>query len=158
MKTLAILFLAALAYAAPQSRPSRAADPDQQEITNFRLTTDNLAKYSATTEAVLKMMQADPNLKKQFPENQKNKTIAQAAESMEKNYPAVASAIRGAGMTPHDYLVMTGALIGSTMTVGMKKQGVLKEIPPSISPENAAFVEQNFDKVTTLMQKMQAAN
>jgi hypothetical protein len=49
---------------------------------------------------------------------------------------------------------MTGTLMGATMAVGMKTQGQLKEIPPSVSPENAAFVEQNYDKINASMTKL----
>ena len=40
------------------------------------------------------------------------------------------------------------ALMNDFMLVGMKKQGTIKEYPPnSVTPENAAFVDANFDKL-----------
>jgi hypothetical protein len=41
------------------------------------------------------------------------------------------------------------------MVVGMKKQGAIKAYPPNlITPENATFVEQNYDKLAELGKKM----
>ena len=135
------------------------ANTDEQEITNFRLNMDNLAKFSNVSKTMMKMLHDDPSLNKRFNESQQNKTIAQTTENIEKNYPAVAAAIHGAGLSPHEYVVMTGTIIGTTMAVGMKKQGMIKTIPPSVSPENAAFVEQNYEKINSLMQSlMQAQN
>jgi hypothetical protein len=135
-----------------------AADTDEMEVTKFRLTSANLEQYSKASSALMTMMQGDASLKKRFNDEQKNKTIAQTTETIEKNYPNVAGAIRGAGMTTHDYVVMTATIISSAMAVGMKKQGMLKELPPTIAPENAAFVEQNYERVGALMQKLQAAS
>jgi hypothetical protein len=37
----------------------------------------------------------------------------------------------------------------------MKKQGMIKDYPPnSVTPENAAFVEANFDKLQQMSQKL----
>jgi hypothetical protein len=47
------------------------------------------------------------------------------------------------------------ALLNDMMMVGMKMQGAIKEYPPnSVTPENAAFVQQNFDKLKALSRKM----
>jgi len=156
-----LLLIAAVAmtaaWAAPQPKAAREPSPDQREITNFRLTTDNFNKYSNATAAMLKLTQSDAVLRKQMEEEQKGKTLDQGAAAL-GSHPSISATLHGAGLSPREYLVMTGAVIGSTMAVGMKKQGMIKEIPPSISPENAAFVEQNYEKVTALMQKMQEQN
>ena len=46
---------------------------------------------------------------------------------------------------------MSGAIMADFLVVGMKKQGTIKEYPPSILPENAAFIEQNFDKLSAML-------
>jgi uncharacterized membrane protein YukC len=44
--------------------------------------------------------------------------------------------------------VISLALLNDVMIVGMKKQGLIKEYPSdAITAENAAFVEQNYDKL-----------
>ena len=42
------------------------------------------------------------------------------------------------------------------MFVGMKKAGNIKEYPSSISPENAAFIEQNYDKLQGMLAPLMA--
>ena len=50
---------------------------------------------------------------------------------------------------------MTLAFMNDVMPVGMKKQGSIKTYPPNtITPENAMFVEQNYDKLMELNKKM----
>jgi hypothetical protein len=46
---------------------------------------------------------------------------------------------------------MSVSLIGGTMAVGMKKQGAIAEYPATLSPQNAAFLEQNFDRLQALL-------
>ncbi len=90
-------------------------------------------------------------------QEQKGKTITQAVAAMDK-YPSVESAIRSGGLSVHEYIVMTATIMSTSMVVGMKKQGTIKEIPPMVSAANAAFVEQNYDRITALLSKMQADN
>lgn len=51
-------------------------------------------------------------------------------------------------------MVITGALFADYIAVGMKRQGTLKQYPATISPENAALIDQNFDKLQTMMAPM----
>jgi hypothetical protein len=53
---------------------------------------------------------------------------------------------------------MSATILTTGMVVGMRKQGAIKEIPPMVSAANAAFVEQNYDKISALLTKMQADN
>jgi hypothetical protein len=40
----------------------------------------------------------------------------------------------------------------------MKKQGIINDYPPnSVTPQNAAFVESNFDKLQQIGQKLSPA-
>lgn len=155
-----ILFIAATlsltAMAAPASA-QRKADPDEQEVTNFRLTNDNFNKFSAATTSLMKLTHDDPKLRQQVADEQRGKTIAQSVAAMDK-YPNVVAAIKSGGISVHDYVVMTATLVTSGMVVGMKRQGTIKEIPSMVSAENAAFVDQNYDKIGALLKKMQADN
>ena len=147
--TSAILFATTLASAAPPP------DPDQKEITAFHLSMDNISKFGNASAALLKLTRDNPDLKKQMEaEDSKNKTVQSTVDVMEKKYPAAAAAIRAAGLSTRDFVVMTGTIMSTTMAVGMKKQGMLKEIPDTVSPENAAFVEQNYDKINSMLTKM----
>lgn len=152
-----LLFLAAtlsLTIIVTPANAQRQTNSDEQEVTNFRLTADNLNKFVASTTALMKLTHDDPKLRQQVADEQNGKTIAQSVAAMNK-FPNVVSAIRGGGISVHDYVVMTATLVTSSMVVGMKKQGTIKDIPPMVSTENASFVDQNFDKITTLLKKMQ---
>jgi hypothetical protein len=156
-----LLFAAALSLtslALPSSAQRKSSpDPDEQEVTNFRLNTDNLTKFSASSDALMKLTHADPKLRDRVTEEQNGKTIAQSVAAIDK-YPSVVTAIRGGGLSVHEYVVMTITIITTSMVVGMKKQGTIKEIPSTVSAANAAFVEQNYDKISALLTKMQADN
>jgi hypothetical protein len=148
--TAALILSLATASAAPQA----TVDAEQKEVTAFRLNMDNVEKFGAATLAVQKLAHDNPALKKQMDEDSKNKTMQETISNIEQKFPAVAAAMRGAGLSAHDYVIMGAAIVSTTMAVGMKKQGALKQIPPSVSPENAAFVEQNYDKISAMLQKM----
>lgn len=145
------LSLATLAFA------QKKVDPDEQEVIKFRLTTDNFNKFSAASTALMKLTHSDPKLREQISDEQQGKTLAQSVSAIER-HPNVVAAIRGAGMSTHDYIVMTATLVTSGMVVGMKRDGTIKEIPAMVSAENAAFVDQNYDKIKELLTRMQADN
>jgi hypothetical protein len=42
---------------------------------------------------------------------------------------------------------MTYTLINSAAAVQMKKAGTIKEYPNSVLPENAAFVDKNYERI-----------
>ena len=55
-----------------------------------------------------------------------------------------------------EYVVMTATMMNSIMIVMLKKQGMIQEYPASISRENAAFLEQNYDRVPKIMELLMA--
>jgi hypothetical protein len=80
-------------------------------------------------------------------------TVSGSVAVIEK-HPQVLRAIQGAGLSTREYVVMTYTLINTDMAVSMKKKGMIKEYPASISPANAAFVEQNFSRITALLNRL----
>ena len=147
---LALIF-AGIAIAGAQQTGRRAKtaenDPDLKEMRDYRLSMDNIQKYVTAFKA----LSSDPTatcLKDNPPGNAK--TLAEG-DKIIANCGHAAADIRGAGLKPHEFMVMTGALLGDVMTVQMKKQGTIKSYPDTISPENAAFLEQNYDKVQAVL-------
>jgi hypothetical protein len=65
--------------------------------------------------------------------------------------PAAAAILKTAGLKPREFMVLTGALFSDFVAVGMKREGKLKEYPPTITPENAAFIEKNFDQLQAMI-------
>lgn len=136
------------AAVAAQSGGSNSAD--LKEIRDYRLTMDNIQRYLGA----FKVLNNDAAVKKC---GDAAKTDGKTLNDSEKALKSCAAAIADldkAGVKPREFLVMTGALMSDFMTVGMKKAGQIKQYPDSISPENAAFLEQNFDKLQAMMASM----
>ena len=161
MKPLRVLpaCLAALALAVTLHTAAAQAPPDSPDLVEARkytLTMDKVQKLIAAFDAVNKLTAANPALKaKMDADSGPNLTIDQRARSIDANYPQVAAAIHAQSLTTREFIVVTMAFINDVTFVGMKKQGVIQAYPPnSITPENAAFVEANFDKLQQMGQKL----
>lgn len=148
---VAILASGALG-AAPQSNGARAAaSPDLKEIRDYRLSMDNIQRFAAAYQSMAK----DDAVAKCFKDKPPgNAPTLDAGQKLVEACPAAVAALQAKGLKPREFLVITAGLIGDFMAVGMKKQGQIKEYPPSISPENAAFLEQNFDKLKASLESL----
>jgi hypothetical protein len=122
---------------------------DMKEIRDFRLSMDNIQRYLGAA----KIITNDAAAKKCGDKNQNAKTLDDSEKAL-KSCAAAMADLDKSGMKPREFVVMTGALMSDFMTVSMKKAGQIKDYPPSISPENAAFLEQNFDKLQAMMGSM----
>ena len=151
---VAVLMGCAGGVAAPQGkRGAQASDPDQAEMTSFRLTMDNLDKFATASKGLLKYQKEKQSLEDSMSNDADARTISGMVRTVEK-YPALVSVIKSAGLSVRDYSVMSGTLVTSAMAVGMKKQGLIPQIPPTVSAENAAFVDKNYDKIEALMKTL----
>lgn len=80
------------------------------------------------------------------------KTLDDGAKVMESKYPEAAAAIQKAGMSVREFFLTSVTLMTTTLAVGLKKQGQkLDQLPGTVSPENLAFVEQNYPKIEKLL-------
>jgi hypothetical protein len=144
---LGLLLLGAGASAA-QSRAQKADSPDVKEIRDYRLNMDIIQRYMGAFKAA----STDPVAQKCFDSNPPgNAPTLDAGEKLLNTCPAAVADLKAAGIKPREFLIVTAALIGDFMAVGMKKTGAIKEYPASISPENAAFIEQNYDKLQNML-------
>lgn len=134
-----------------QRTPAASADPDQTEITQFVLTSVKLDQFAAASKALMSLSQDRDQAEEAEP-----KTITDTVKRIEK-HPTMLAAIQGAGLSPREYVVMGMTLMTTGLAVGMKRQGSLgmKDLPPSVSPGNAAFVEKNYEKIEALMKSLQ---
>jgi ABC-type nitrate/sulfonate/bicarbonate transport system substrate-binding protein len=152
---LAVLALSATLHAAPLA--AQAPDsPDLAEARKYTLTMDKVQKLVAAFDAVNKLTAANPALKaKMDADSGPNLNLDQRAKNIDANFPQVAAAIHAQGLTTREFIVVSIAFINDVSFVGMKKSGMIKDYPPnSVTPENAAFVEANFDKLQQLSQKL----
>jgi len=133
---------------AAQSRAKKAESPDLREMRNYRLNMDVIQRYMQA----IKSTNDDAAAKKCFEKNAPGDApTLDAGEKLINACPAAVADLNSAGIKPREFLVITGALIGDFMAVGMKKSGTIKDYPSSISPENAAFIEQNYDKLQAML-------
>lgn len=153
MACLASLLLTGATLAA-QSR-SKANDPDLKEIRAYRLNMDVVQRYVHAYQ----MVGTDAAAKKCFEKSPPgNAASLNEGEKQINACPAAVALLNSAGMKPREFLIVTAALIGDVMAVGMKKNGTIKEYPDVISPENAAFLEQNFDKIQKMLAPLTGDN
>lgn len=151
-----VLALAATGQAVAQGNKSVDNSPDVVEVRKYTLTMDKIDKLVAATQALNKLIASDPALKKKMDTNsEEDKSIDQKARRLDAEFPQAAAVLRASGFSTREYIVTSLAFINDVMFVGMKKQGAIKEYPPnSVTPENAAFVEQNFDKLKEISEKL----
>ncbi len=83
----------------------------------------------------------------------KANTLSEMATEAAKT-PALATALRRAGLTPREYAVFTLAYMQAMMYHGMKKAGYAKTLPKGMNPANAAFAEQHEAELTAMSERM----
>ncbi len=152
----AILSLAPFAKSVPLTGGPHDNDPDVLEIRQYRLTMDKVEKAATATEQVGALMASNPELKKKADaESDDDASIDQKAKQFDTKFPEATAIVHRNGLSTREYIVISLALLNDMMMVGMKMQGAIKEYPAnSVTPENAAFVEQNFDKLKVLARRM----
>jgi hypothetical protein len=64
--------------------------------------------------------------------------------------------LRTAALSPREYVKLSLSLITSAMYAGMKKSGLLKELPKEASPENVQFVLDHEAELAAWQKEMQA--
>jgi hypothetical protein len=139
------LLASALAFAQPGQNAA-----DMKEIRDFRLNMDNIQRYLGA----FKLISNDPAAKKCGDKDQNASKTLDDSEKAVKACPGAMADLAKAGIKPREFVVMTGTLMSDFMSVSMKKAGQIKDYPPSVSPENIAFLEQNYDKLQAMMSAM----
>jgi hypothetical protein len=143
-----VVFASALAVA---QSAKKADGPDIKEIRDYRLNMDVIQRYIKA----FKIASTDPGAKKCFDNNPPgNAPTLDAGEKIMNTCPPAIADLKTAGIKPREFLIVTAALIGDFMAVGMKKSGTIKQYPSSISPENAAFIEQNYEKLQSMLEPL----
>lgn len=144
MKIACTLILAASFSVFAQTAAQNARD--LKEIRDYRLNMDVIGRY---VDAMKKVV-ADPGVNKCTGITGNTGTLDAGEKNLNACAPAIAI-LKTANIKPREFLVLTGALMGDMMAVSMKKEGAIKQYPDSLSPENAAFIEQNYAKLQALL-------
>jgi len=83
------------------------------------------------------------------------KSLSDMAARIEK-VPAMAKALRAAGMTPREYSTFMLAMMQAAMVAGFQKSGMVKEIPKDVNPENVKFILDHEKELQALQKEMQS--
>lgn len=76
-------------------------------------------------------------------------TIAEYARRIDAT-PAHADAVRAAGLTSREYATAMMVLVRSSIAWGLMKEGLLKQAPPEVSPQNLEFVRVHEREIAAL--------
>src|SRR5258708_37672147 len=100
--------------------PLRDLSPeDQKAIHDFKLTTSITDKLFDASQRIRTAAEKDPSMEKANP-MLSGKSIEENAKKME-GHAQVVSALKGAGLTPREFLVSTYALMTATIWSTIKK-------------------------------------
>ena len=83
------------------------------------------------------------------------KSLSEMTAQIEK-VPAMAKALRAAGMTPREYSTFMLALMQAAMVAGFQKSGMMKEIPKDVNTENVKFILDHEKELQALQKEMQS--
>jgi hypothetical protein len=140
---------AALTTAAPQAKKSADSDPDIREMRDYRLSMDALQKFSNAYKSMMGDSKAQMCFKDSPPGNEKTLDLG---EKKLNECPAAVADLKAVGLKPREFLVLTAHILGDMVAVELKKSGQIKAYPAdTISPENAAFLDQNYEKMKSLL-------
>jgi hypothetical protein len=140
--------LAGSAIARPHEKSAPGRDPDMQEIRDYRLNMDGVQKLAAVSEAIKASASATKCFKEKRPQAASSLDVG---EKLINSCPGALAAVRGASLAPRAFLIMLSSLGEGMIIVATKKEGQLEGDPVIISPENIAFIEQNYEKLQQLL-------
>jgi hypothetical protein len=142
---LPLLLLAPLQAAAQGSAASR---PDP-EVMNYRLSMEKLRKLVPAQRALNELNAKDPQFFEKIDrERQTGKkgplTVAEQTKVLER-YPAFKRALAGAGTTPREWLLISGAMGDALIAIEVKKGTLTSKAPPPTPAQkaNIALLQKN---------------
>jgi len=144
------MLAAGMLGAAPQAG-KRSDSPDAKEIRDYRLSMESLQKFVAAFK-VMSKDDAVAKCSKDGPSG--NAETLDASQKRLEGCPAAIADLNAQGLKPREFPILTAHAMGDFMAVTLKKAGQLKQYPPSISPENADFLEFNYDKLKVVLAPM----
>ena len=158
---LALALAVALpALAQPVPEPTPDYDPTMAEVRTYPLTMDKVEKLTAAIDALSRLEAADPALKaKMDAEPSDDPTVDEKVQSLDTRFPEAANVVHQNGLTSRDYIIVSLAFLNDVAFVAMKRQGAIQSYPPgAITPQNAAFVEANYDMLERLSEKISGSS
>ena len=77
-------------------------------------------------------------------------------EAKIRKSPPMMTGLKTAGLSPREYATCLLSVVQSGIAAGMRKAGMLKDLPPGVSPENVKFVEEHEAELKALQKEFQA--
>ena len=138
---------------------TRPDTPDMAEMRNYRLSMAKVDKFAAASQSLVALSKSNPAMKSAMQGGMGAKTMDEGVKLMESKYPEAAAAIQKSGLNVREYFLISVTLMTTTMVAGMKKQGQkMDQLPSTVSPENVAFVEQNYPRIEKLLNGLSGPN
>ena len=143
------------ASSTPSASSSAQVDADASALAAYPLTTDRIAKVTQVMQTVRSMEKADPALAAQWNADTPGdnaKTVDEAVDRINKA-PRAAEIFRSAGISAHDFVYTSFALMYASMAYELKKAG--RPMPPGtfgtrINPANIDFVAAHQAEIKAL--------
>lgn len=137
-------------------------DPQTQANIRMQAAIDSLREKEELTEAeeerLEKLEQQRASMgEKEDDETSDDPSIDDIAAAIAK-MPPVANALRRAGLTSREYVVMSLALFEAQAYVSLKQQGLITEIPKDANTANVKFVQDNAAVLKLLYEKLEKVN
>ena len=141
---------------------AQKTDKDLLEVQHYTLTMDKVTRASQVTSDAAAAEKADPSLTNSLEAKDADDTdhasLDQMADRLASS-PTLVAILKKNGFTPREYIVMTMALVQSSMAVYAKpKDETVEQYAAKIhaNPENIVFVQQHAAELQQMHKKTDA--
>jgi hypothetical protein len=136
-------------------------DPKFQEAAEVDAEIEAIEKKETTTEADDARLEKLNARKEELSKAMEGLSMGDAdtlsdMEARIREVPPLMTGLRAANLAPRDYAKFTMAALQAGMVAGLKKQGVLKEVPKDVSAENVKFIEEHEAELQALQKEWAA--
>jgi Skp family chaperone for outer membrane proteins len=94
-------------------------------------------------------------MRSENPFNLESANTLSEMEAQVQKVPPMANALRSAGLTPREYSKFMLAMLQAGMAAGMKKSGLIKELPKDFPAENVQFILDHEAELTAMQKQWQ---
>jgi hypothetical protein len=166
----ALVALALLLIAAPAAaQPVQRVRPDAREILAYRMTLDGFRRFTRVTDLMdgVRVPQVPGAVRSDsaffvvlsmgFAHRTPwtDQDVADNAARIEAGHHELAQAIRSAGLTSREYILIQMTLLLAHPTIARKKHGIADPPPTDVAMPNLDFVEANWREVDAYMTRVQ---
>lgn len=136
-------------------------NPAAKELAKIAAQIEALEAKAEITDAEAQQLEALEARQMQLEESIGGVDLADAdsLDQMEAQLKAsreASAALKAAGFPPREYAKFTLVLFQAAMVAGMKKTGLMKELPKDVSAENVRFIETHEKELEALKKEMDA--